>query len=491
MLTAADPLTPDWWVERLVTKIIMRQSRYDRLEDYFLGDHDFPQSDTRYVQAIRKFQEISRTNYSSLVTLAPVERMQVTGFRFGNVDQADAAAARMWSVNELDFQSTLLHLMCSVFGDAYAIVAPPGEPGGDPVITVEDPRYCAVEMDPSRPGRVMAAFKMWEDPISNRILGVLWMPDGRYLYEGPALVDVLDLDEVTLTHRLVGGTPHSFRGVGFQPDDIGVVPVVRFSWQATFGDMAQGEAESVLGIQDRINNEIMNRLVISRSQAYKQRLITGVKLADDKRRGKRPPFDPGADMLWAVQDPNARMFEFKEADIKQLLEAVRDDVGDMAAISKTPPHYLLGEVVNVSGDALKAAETGLVSKVRQRMRTMGPCWERVIRLGFLYLGDSRGKEMVANVIWADPESKSRAELADAMGKEIAAGVPLQLAMARAGFTPEEIAFAVAEKRKNEARQAALQAAAAGATARGSEQGQQAEKPAKGTEEAGGTPTPTR
>jgi len=96
----------------------------------------------------------------------------------------------------------------------------------------------------------------------------------------------------------------------------------------------------VLDIQDRINTEICNRLVISRAQAYKQRLITGIKLPDTKA-GKKPPFDPGADMLWAVQDPNAKIFEFKEADISQLLAAVRDDVGDMAAVTKTPPHYLL------------------------------------------------------------------------------------------------------------------------------------------------------
>jgi len=473
-----------WWVDRLVRRILSRQQRYDRLEDYFLGDHPLPNIDQRSVHAFRSMQEMSRTNYSELVTMAPVERMQIIGFRFGETDTADSEASRFWQANEMDGQSVLLHLLCSVFGDAYALVAPqdPVEDLGVPAITVEDPRYCAVEMDPSRPGRVMAALKIWEDQIIGKVLAVLYLPDRIVYYAGPDVADIVDLDVVTLTGRLLSNPASAFREAGRATNTIGVVPMVRFMWRPTLGDSSYGESESVLDIQDRINTEICNRLVISRAQAYKQRLITGIKLPDTKA-GKKPPFDPGADMLWAVQDPNAKIFEFKEADISQLLAAVRDDVGDMAAVTKTPPHYLLGEVVNVSGDALKAAETGLVSKVRQRMRTIGPSWEKVIRLCFRYTANPKSTEQVANVLWADPESKSRAELADAMAKEIGAGVPLQLAMGRAGFSPEEIAFAVVEKRKLEARAAALQAMAAASSTQGT---QTSETSAGATETETGT-----
>jgi hypothetical protein len=314
----------------------------------------------------------------------------------------------------------------------------------------------------------------------------LYLPDSIHYYTGPAINDIQDLDDVTLTRRLLSGGVGSLQETFAVANTLGVPPIVHFQWQAGLGEYAQGEAEGVLDIQDRINNEIMNRLIISRSQAYKQRMVTGVKLLDDGK-GRKPPFDPGADMLWVVQDPNAKIFEFKEADINQLLAAVRDDVGDMAAVTKTPPHYLLGEVVNVSGDALKAAETGLVSKVRQRMRLMGPAWERVVRLAFRYMDDPRATEQVAQVLWADPESKSRAELADAMSKEIASGIPLQLAMARAGYTPEEIQFAVEEKRRSEARSIAMQYAARSQQNTTTGQQEPAESPAEGTEAGTGTP----
>jgi len=169
--------------------------------------------DQRSVHAFRSMQEMSRTNYSELVTMAPVERMQIIGFRFGETDTADSEASRFWQANEMDGQSVLLHLLCSVFGDAYALVAPqdPVEDLGVPAITVEDPRYCAVEMDPSRPGRVMAALKIWEDQIIGKVLAVLYLPDRIVYYAGPDVADIVDLDVVTLTGRLLSN-PHQLSG---------------------------------------------------------------------------------------------------------------------------------------------------------------------------------------------------------------------------------------------------------------------------------------
>lgn len=459
------PGSPDWYLDRLTRRILEQQSRYDRLEDYMMGNHPLPDGDKRYVQALRELQRKSRTNYFALVTIAPVERMKVVGFRFGATQGSDADAAKIWQNSDMGAQSNKLHLMCAVFGNAYVTVSPPSpyDVSGLPMLTVEDPRYCVVEMDPAVPSRAVAGLKMWNDDVSGTIVAVLYLPDGIFYYTGAGTSDIQDSSVPGLTKTLLSGGYGSFTLAETVPNPTGVVPLVRFSWMETFTSVSPGESEGVIDIQDRINSEILNRLIISRSQAYKQRLLAGVKIPDDKGRGKKPPFDPGADMLWVVADPNAKIHEFKEADIKQLLDAIRDDVGDMAAITKTPPHYLLGEVVNVSGDALKAAETGLVSKVKLRMENMGWGWEKVLRLCFLYMNDKRATDVISSVIWDDPESKSRAELADALTKEVSAGVPLALAMQRARFTPEEIEFAVAEQRKAEARQAALLAATARAS----------------------------
>jgi hypothetical protein len=101
---------------------------------------------------------------------------------------------------------------------------------------------------------------------------------------------------------------------------------------------------------------------------------------------------------------------------------------------------LIGGVVNVSGDALKAAETGLISKVRDRQRSFGESWEQTMRIAFRVLGDeAKAKAHTAETLWRDPESRSIAELADAAVKKSAAGVPWRQRMEDMGYTPQQIA----------------------------------------------------
>ena len=204
----------------------------------------------------------------------------------------------------------------------------------------------------------------------------------------------------------------------------------------------QGEFEGVLDIQDRINNQILDRLVIAKMQAYRQRWATGVDTTDEKGR-QTEPFVPGADLLWSVPNDDAKFGDFAQADITPLLAAVRDDVQDMASISKTPPHYLLSSIINASGDALKAAETGLVSKVLDDQVEFGESWETVNRLAGRYTGRDVPED--AEVVWKDPESRTLAELASANTQLKAADVPWRPRMRLLGFSPSEIDRMEAER----------------------------------------------
>jgi hypothetical protein len=56
----------------------------------------------------------------------------------------------------------------------------------------------------------------------------------------------------------------------------------------------------------------------------------------------------------------------------------------VAAQTRTPPHYLLGQSgAFPSGESLKATETGLVAKVKRKQTTFGETWEEAMRLAFL------------------------------------------------------------------------------------------------------------
>jgi hypothetical protein len=93
-----------------------------------------------------------------------------------------------------------------------------------------------------------------------------------------------------------------------------------------------------------------------------------------------------------------------------------------------------------SGEALKAAETGLVSKVKRKMRFFGESWEEVMRLAFMFGNDEAKAKAAqsAETIWRDPESRTESQHVDATIKLSALGIPSEILWERAGFTPQEI-----------------------------------------------------
>jgi hypothetical protein len=109
-------------------------------------------------------------------------------------------------------------------------------------------------------------------------------------------------------------------------------------------------------------------------------------------------------------------------------------------------------MVNVSGEALTSAQASLVSKAKLRMKSMGWFFERIMKLCFRYQANPKADEIYAETLWADPEIRSLAEVADMVAKFAAAQLPPQLILDRAGFSSTEIEFAIQEieKQKQEA-----------------------------------------
>lgn len=459
VIPVSDEAIARMWLERLAQGLIDRQGRYEMLGNYVAGVHRLPSGDPRYVKALRELQEKSKTNYIALVTTSPCERMEVQGFRFGNDPDtpADEEANEIWQYNNMDLNSEIAHITAASYSRAYIMVSPPTPGKKYPLITVEDPRMTIVEHDPADSNIIRCGLKMWEDDMDGYARAIVYLPDSIHYFLGKTGNFYKNIDFDLFRNRVLSAGSWDYMGSEVNP--LNEVPLVPLNWRPGLHGTSMAEAEEGFSIQDRINATILDRMIISRAQAYKQRWAKGITIPKNDQGHAKPPFDPGADILWAVESPDAQFGEFKEADITMILKAVRDDVGDLAAITKTPPHYLLGEIVNASGDALKAAETGLVSKTKLRMKTAGWTWEKVIKLAFGWMGDKeKQSEVLAETIWADPESRSKAELADAVLKETQMGLPAEMAFERLGLTPAQIQRAMQLKRAEEMRQAVMMAA---------------------------------
>lgn len=451
--------TPDYYLERLVSDLIDRHKILDLREDYVAGNHPLPSGDRRYYRALRELQEKCRTNYCGLACQATVQRMRVTGFRFGgNTGEMDEDAKMIWASNDMDLQSAQINANAAKYGLAYAMVSPPTDGEKWPIITNEDPRITTVARDPIRPTRFVAALRMWLDDVLGQVVAVLYMKDTITTYLGPKQLGSPFTTTKALKERLLGapGGEINMKAAKTSLNPLGAVPVVEFVWRPGSelgGGLPEGEiGPDLMDVQDRINTMVLERMVISKSQAYNQRWATNVQMQKGKRGGSKPPFDAGADMVWTSASKDTKFGQFTAADLRQLLEAAKDDIADFAAISQTPAHYLMGKMANISGETLAQAETGLVSKIRMRMTSLGWSYEKVMKICFLYLKDGKADEVDAETIWADPEKQTTAELADAGVKWSSVSIPLELIMRRQNWSPDDIEFAVKKQEEELARQ---------------------------------------
>lgn len=431
------PNSPTWWLRRLWKQLQDRQSGYELLFSYQAGNHRLPDGNKRAREAYATFQRKARSNYTGLVSNAVVERLKPIGFRTGSetTNANDNEAWRLWQANKFDARSGQLLLAAVVASVSYVLVIPNPDDPDTPLWSVKDPRSAITESDPVT-GKVRAGLTWYDDDVDGKRHATVILPEGFYFYAAKiprkgSNTPPNSFEPEQLADALEGSAPNR------KPNPSSpAVPLVPFVNRPSLDGDGMGEFEDVIDVQDRINSVILDRLVIARMQAYRQRWVKGVDVEDEDGNPQQP-FRPGSDLIWTVDSDNAQFGDFAATDLTPLLKATDADVRDLAAITRTPPHYLMGQMVNVSGDALKAAESGLVSKVRDRMAHYGEAFEQVMSLSFGLLGKELPVD--AELLWANPEFRTISELYDAASKSAGSGEPWRTRMELLGHTPAEIA----------------------------------------------------
>lgn len=413
--------SPRWWLERLSKQLEDRQPHISLMSAYYEGDHPLPTTHAKLRHSYRRLLRFSRANWTGLIVDAVAERLHVDGFRLDSDEGiGDEDAWALWEANQLGAESELVHNEALVSGESYVSVwANPADPEV-PLITPEHPSEMIVAVDPGNRRRLAAALKVWVDEWTGDRFATVYLPDGIWKFRSTPSVKAWD-DR---------GEPLS--------NPLGVVPVVPFRNRPRLMTHGRSEFEDVTDIQDRINKTLFDRLMASEFASFRQRWATGMEIPVDEEGNPVEPFKSAVDRLWVAEDPQVQFGEFSATDLGPYIAAVESDVQHMAAISRTPPHYLLGAMVNISGDALKAAESGLASKAKSRTRHFGEAWEQVIRLAFAVLDDPRAKVRDSQAIWADVETRTEGERVDALTKMARLGVPREALWERWGASQQEI-----------------------------------------------------
>ena len=344
----------------------------------------------------------------------------MAGFRFGS-DADNELAWQLWQANKMDADSELLHTDALVQGSSFLLVQPDDDAPMGVSITVESALQACVLYEPGDRRQRIAGYKRFEDQWGGRATEVLITPG-----------------EITTWHS-DGTGPETAR------NPAGVVGLVEVAPQPRTLKWPRSELESIATIQDRIHTTIWNRLVATDYAAFRQIWSSGVKLnrqvvkTDEGESVKyTSPFEVGADRLLIAENPEARFGSIPESTLRGYLDSVEQDVNMISAISQTPPHYFLGRVVNLAADAIRAAETGLVSKIGRRALHIGEADEEAMRIALSLVGSPAAANLAAEVVWADFETRSLGQLTDSLVKMRTLGVPIEVLWQKYGATQQEI-----------------------------------------------------
>lgn len=410
-------------------KLNAQAARAMRFQMYYDGDETVVSIRDREDRLIFDlYRRVAFANWCQLVVDAVAERLQVVGFRF---DGADERAWEIWQASSMDADAELAQTDALVSTTTCVLVQPDADNPTGVAITPESPLEACVLYEPGNRRRRVAGYKRYVDD------------DGT-------------ITEVLITPAVIA-TWHG-AALAVEPNPAGLVGMVEVVPQPrTYGE-PRSELTPALAIQDRINTTIFNRMVATDYAAFRQAWATGAKLSRDAAGKPKAPFDVGANRLLVNENPDGRFGSLPESNLGGYLQSVEQDVQQLAAITQTPPHYLVGQMINLSADAIKAAETGLVAKVSRRARHIGECWEEVMRTALRITGDPAAGDIAAEVQWADFETRSEGQRVDALVKMETLGVPREVLWQRWGATPQEIErwkqLAAAEQAQNAAAAAA-------------------------------------
>jgi len=445
-------------IPELAAKILsMRsreQARLRRISDYVHGKHPSVYAPAGARDEYNHLKRQSVVNFLPLIVASVAQNLHVDGFRpsasadivddvavalaaardaidAGDHEQARSILAgaqdahrqaqaapppddgpwRIWQANRMGSRQHGLHRKVCEYGIAYTVVLP-GDP--QPVIRPVSPRRMtalyADAVDDEWPVYAVEETVV-EGPGTAKLLVRLYDDTNVYVLTGRAGGGQLawpDSEELVLL-----GEPDVVSEHG-----LGVCPVVRYLHQVDLDGETdvRGEVEPLIPLQDQLNSTVFNGLIAQQFGAFRQRYVTGMVAADEDGRAQAP-FEAAIDRLWVAEDADTKFGEFGQTDLGGFLKSAEATIQHMSTISQLPPYYLLGQLVNLSSDALAATRDALDRKVEETQGVLNEPHKQTLRLASKAAGDMAGwNDLAAVIVWRDTGGKAFAATVDALGK---------------------------------------------------------------------------
>lgn len=420
-------MSPDQWLARLTLAMDNRAARLVTLRSYMDGGAPLPEGAEGCRDAYKQFQRKARTNFGELVVDAVVERMIPSGFSLGEESEDDDRLRVIWKRNRLQIGTADVVRDMVGLSAGYMIVSEDRVTARKSVITCERPEQVITDQSPSRPDQVRAALKVYRDDVDGFDVAYLHVVGEVHTYVRP-LRDGFGRPTREILH-VQGG----WQAAGSEATGLAFIPVFPFLNRGGLG-----EFETHTDILDRINWNILQRLVITAMQAYRQRATKG-DLPDEDIDGNEidyaEMFKPGPGALWRLPE-GVELWESQQTDINAILTANKDDITHLSAVTRTPMPMLIPSGTNQSAEGAHEAKAGLLTKAKDRIERAKA--ELSLVMGAALAIETGSDTIVDGIesLWHETDETSLTEKADAASK--AQDLPWRTRMTRIWGFSEEI-----------------------------------------------------
>ena len=359
--------------------------------------------------------EISSTPHAHLIISSVAQALSVTDHRKADSGDSTKVFEQTWKPNSLLSRQNAIYRGSLGQNLSYVTTLPGRRPHtGQPMPLVRG--VSATKM---------AAF--YADDAEDDFAIFAIRGDVQKSPEGEADKIALRVYDEDATYYLscdIDGSKMQF--LSYEVHDVGVTPVHRFTPRLDLEGRAVGEVEPFIPMLRRLDQDVFDRVIVQRFNSWRVRYATGLKKPESDAERAAAAMALRVEDLLVNESTDAKFGTLDPTDIKPYIEAHESDVRNLAAVTQTPPHHLLGQMANLSAEALAAAEASLMRKVESIKESYGQSWDMVLRSCAFILAKSGIDEAAAyeqeavnyelEVQWRDTASRSLAQAVDALGK---------------------------------------------------------------------------